>query len=358
MALESYLRAAPKAELHVHLEGSILPETLLTLARRNGVALPYDSAAGLREWFTFRDFPHFIEIYVAITKCLRREEDYELIAYEFGAEMARENVKYAEVTFTPSTHYWLDVPHETYFSGLQRGRMRAQQEFGVEMRWVFDLVRGVSDAERLRRQADYTTGVAIECKDEGVVALGLGGMEAGHPPEPFAPWFARALAAGLHSAPHAGETAGPESIWGSLRALEAERLGHGVRASEDAELVAYLRERRIPIEVCPTSNLRLGVYPSLAAHPLRRLYDAGVPVTINADDPPLFNTTLSDEVALLASAFNLDVAQIDEILLNGVRCSFLPDEQKRPLEAAFRAELDELKRQHLANQPSDTLDDA
>jgi aminodeoxyfutalosine deaminase len=347
MSLRSYIEAAPKAELHVHLEGSIRPATLLTLARRNGVTLPADSVEGLRQWFVFRDFNHFIEIYLTITRCLKREEDYVEIVYDFGREMARQNVRYAEVTFTPSTHDFLGVPHDVYFAGLTSGRERAQAELGVEIRWVYDIVRNVEDPARRERFADYTTRVAIEDMPHGVVALGLGGLEAGNPPEPFAPCFERARAAGLHSDPHSGETAGPESIWGALRALGAERIGHGVRAIEDPSLVTYLAEHHIPLEVNPTSNLRLGIYPSLAVHPLRRLYDAGVAVTVNSDDPPLFNTTLSDEIGLLAEPFGFDAAAIDEILLNGVRHSFLPLERKQALEAAFRAELAALKPLHL-----------
>jgi len=191
------------------------------------------------------------------------------------------------------------------------------------------------------------TDAAIAGQADGVVALGLGGIEPGHPPEPFAPWFERARAAGLHSAPHAGETAGPASVWGALHALEAERIGHGVRANEDPALVEYLAERGIPLEVCPTSNVRIGVYPDLAAHPLPRLHAAGVIVTINSDDPPLFNTTLNDEVVLLGNPFGLGVPAIDEILLNGVRHSFLAPERKREMAAAFRAEWATLKSVHL-----------
>jgi adenosine deaminase len=352
MSLRSYIEAAPKAELHVHLEGSIRPATLLTLAQRNSVTLPSDSVEGLRQWFVFRDFSHFIDIYLTITRCLKREEDYAEIVYDFGREMARQNVRYAEVTFTPSTHDFLGVPHDVYFSGLTRGRERAQTELGVEIRWVYDIVRNIEDPTRRARFADYTARVAIEDMPHGVVSLGLGGLEAGYPPEPFAPYFDRARAAGLHSDPHSGETAGPESIWGALRALGAERIGHGVRSIEDPELVTYLAEQRIPLEVNPTSNLRLGIYPSLAAHPLRRLHDAGVPVTVNSDDPPLFNTTLNDEVGLLAEPFGFDVAAIDEILLNGVRHSFLPPERKQSLEAAFRAELAALKPQLLMGAES------
>ena len=346
-SLERYLSAVPKAELHVHLEGSIQPSTLLTLARRNRVELPVRSVAELQDWFTFRDFNHFIEIYFEISSCLKTSEDYELIAYEFGASMAQQNARYAEVTFSPSTHrYSLGVPHDTYFGGLTRGRERARSDFGVEIRWIFDIVRNIKDEARNRTLADYTTSVAIEGKDDGVVALGLGGAEVGYPPEQFARWFEKARGAGLHSAPHAGETVGPASVWGALKALGAERLGHGVRAIEDAALVTYLAEQRILLEVCPTSNVRLGVYADYAEHPLPRLYAAGVPVTINSDDPALFNTILNNEVKLLADPFNFELKTINEILLNGVHYSFLLEEEKQAMEAAFRAEMSRLERDY------------
>jgi adenosine deaminase len=342
--LAAYLRAAPKAELHVHLEGSIRPATLLKLAERNGAALPAQDVDGLRRWFTYSNFDHFLEVYFAITNCLKTAADYELIAYEFGAEMARQNVRYAEVTFSPSSHYhMLGLSHETYFGGLTRGRARARADFGVEIRWVFDIVRSVPDEALRRDLADYTTSVAIASMDAGVVALGLGGAEVGYSPEQFAPWFARAIKAGLHSAPHAGETAGPESVWGAIMELGAERIGHGVRSIEDAALVDYLAEKYIPLEVCPTSNLRLGIYPSYAAHPLPRLYAAGVPLSINSDDPPLFNTTLNQEVALLADPFHFDLSTINELLLNGVRHSFLPPEEKQAMAAQFQEEMARLQ---------------
>lgn len=339
MSLERYLHAVPKVELHVHLEGAIRPATLLELARRNRVDLPADTVEGLRRWFAYRDFPHFVEIFVTATRCLCTAEDYELVAYEFGVEMAEQNVRYAEVTFSPSTHVWLERPWEMVFRGITRGRERAEAELGVRIRWIFDIVRSVSDAATLMPKADF----AIDGMRDGVVALGLGGMEDGAPPEPFAPQFDRARAAGLHSVPHAGEHAGPASVWGAIRSLGAERIAHGVRAIEDPALVAYLVEQGIALEVCPTSNVRLGVYPNLAAHPLRRLHEAGVTITINADDPPLFNTTLNDEVALLGGPFGFDIATIDEILLNGVRSTFLAPEERQSLEAAFRSEMAALK---------------
>ena len=342
--IELYTAASPKAELHVHLEGSIRPATLLKLAQRNGVQLPAQTLADLQKWFTFRDFDHFIEIYFEISSCLKTSEDYELIAYEFGANMARQNVRYAEVTFSPSTHQFsFGIPFDTFFTGMSRGRLLAQKEFGVEIRWIFDIVRDIPDGMLNRRRAEYTLAVALEGMDNGVVALGLGGAEVGNPPEQYAKWFEKAREAGLHSAPHAGETVGPDSVWGAVQTLSAERLGHGVRSIEDPVLVTYLAEKHIPLEICPTSNVKLGVYTDLAGHPLPGLYYAGVPVTINSDDPPLFNTTLNDEVKLLIDPFNFDIDTINEILLNGVRYSFLPVQEKQALEATFQVEMTKLR---------------
>ncbi len=346
-AIERYLQAVPKAELHIHLEGSIQPATLLTLARRNGVTLPVSTLAEMRAWFRFRDFPHFVEIYFALSSCLKTADDYELIAYECGAEMARQNVRYAEVTFSPSTHrYGRGLAHDVYFHGLNAGRQRARRDFGVEMRWVFDIVRDIADeSERLRR-AEYTTAVAIEAMHDGVVALGLGGYERGYPPEQFASCFEKALSAGLHSAPHAGETEGPASVWGALQTLGAQRIGHGVRSIEDAELVSYLAANGVPLEVCPLSNICLAIYPSLAEHPLPRLHGRGIPITVNSDDPSLFNATLQQNIQSLYETFSLSLDTIDEILLNGVRQSFLAQAKKEQLEIAFRAEMIRLRQEY------------
>jgi aminodeoxyfutalosine deaminase len=329
MTLASYVSAVPKAELHTHLEGAIAPRMLLGLAARNGVALPAETEDGLRRWFTYRSFVHFVEVFATLTTCLRTEQDYELIAYEYGAEMARQRCRYAEVTFTPSIHHERGVPFDVYFAGLTRGRRRAWDDFAVEMNWVFDIKRGATGDGRCRRLAEYTVATAIEGRGDGVVALGLGGAEAKRPPQFFAPFFDCARAAGLHSAPHAGETVGPASIWGALHSLGAERLEHGVRAVEDPALVAHLAAQRIPLDVCPTSNVRLGVYRDYAAHPLPLLHAAGCVVTVNADDPTLFGATLNDEVALLGERFGLPTRAIDEILLNAVRYSFLPAPARR-----------------------------
>ena len=337
----------PKVELHVHLEGSIQPGTLVELARRHGVKLPAQDEDGLRAWYTFRDFRHFIDVYLTISGLLRQQQDFELIVYDFGREMARQHIRYAEITFTPFTHLWQDkgLTPEDLIEGLEAGRQQAAQELGVEMAWVLDIPRNLSftDGVYTGFASDPTVEMALAWRERGVVALGLGGNEVGAPPEPFAPAFARARAGGLHSVPHAGEMAGPESIWGVLRALGAERIGHGVRAVEDATLVDHLVEHRIPLEVSPTSNLRLGVYPSYAAHPFRQLWDAGAYLTVNSDDPPLFNTSLTQEYFVLIDHFGFTATDLERITLNALGASFLPDERKATLEAELLSEFARLR---------------
>jgi aminodeoxyfutalosine deaminase len=342
MPLAEYFEAAPKAELHLHFQGSVQPETLLELARRHAIDLPVDNVAQLREWFRFRDFAHFVEVYAMLRACFVELGDFELVAYELGAELAAQHVRYAEVTFTPGPEVYRG-PRETFFDGLTRGRQRVLRDFGVDLRWIFDIPRRTVTLHPDIPLADFITSVAIDGRDDGVVALGLAGTENGYPPEPFEPWFDRARAAGLHSAPHAGETAGPESVWGALRALGAERIGHGVRAVEDPELLAYLVERRIGLEVCPTSNVQLGVFPSLDAHPLARLVTAGAVVTINTDTPAIFGIRLTDELGLLETHFGLSPAAIEAVLLNAFSVSFLPLEERTSLVAEVRRELEELR---------------
>jgi adenosine deaminase len=338
MDLREFARRMPKVELHVHLEGSIRPRTLLELARRNGVALPGGNEPGLFEFYRFRDFSHFVQVYVTITRCLRTPEDYALIAYEFGADCARQNVRYAEVTFTIATNMLSTGLHwQSILEALNDGRARARTEHGVDWRWVFDISRDNPETQ------DMVLEIALAARGQGVVALGLGGSEARLPPELFTRPFLRASEAGLGRVPHAGEMAGPRSIWASLRELHADRIGHGVRCIEDAALVSYLLDRRVPLEVCPTSNIRLGVFPDYSAHPLRRLWDAGLVMTVGSDDPPMFNTDLNQEYQVLVDHFGFDEDALQEASLNGLRASFLPQTEKVRLESSFRAEFARLR---------------
>lgn len=323
--LTNYIQQMPKAEIHIHLEGAIQPKTVLELAKRHNklASLPSNTEKGLRRWFSFTDFPHFVEVYLTIQDLIRTADDFALIVYENGADMAAQNIRYRELTVTPYTHTDYQnkgLEFAELFQGLEDGRNRAKEEFGVEMRWVFDIARNLTDkpdGSYDPTPAEKTLEYALEGKAKGsVVGFGLGGYEVGYPPERFAHAFEKAKAAGLLSVPHAGETVGPESIWGSLTALQADRIGHGVRAVEDPSLLATLKVKQIPLEINPTSNACLKVYDSPATHPFRLLDDRGLFVTVNTDDPPLFNTSLVQEYELLAREFGYNAAGLARIARN------------------------------------------
>jgi aminodeoxyfutalosine deaminase len=308
------------------------PATLLALAARRGVALPADDEAGLRRWFRFRDFDHFVEVYVTCSSCLAEPEDFQRLAVEFLAEQGRQNVVYSEVHFTISTHLARGGDGEAIAEALAAGAAEGERRFGARLRLIPDVVRNMP-----RERADRTVEWALAGVARGLtVALGIGGVEAGHPPEPFAAHFAAAARGGLRRVAHAGEHAGPDSVRAALEVLGAERIGHGVRAAEDPALVADLARRGVPLEVCPSSNLCLGVFPDLASHPFDRLHRAGVRVSVNSDDPPLFATTLCDEYLRLAATFGYGPRELAGFALAGLAHSFLPAAEKAALEADFR----------------------
>lgn len=334
----------PKVELHVHLEGAMRPATLLELARRNRVSLPADDVAGLREWFHFRDFDHFVEIYVACSAALKRPEDFQLLVADFAADQERENVRYCEVNFTIGTHWLNGLPIDEILDAMTETIRAAERERGVVIRLIPDIVRDVGN-----KTADPTLDWALEGAKRGiVVALGLTGREAIHSSAPYAGHFDEAAKQGLHRTAHAGEHAGPGSIYSVLDDCHAERVGHGVRAIEDEALIGRLRRDRTPLELCPTSNLCLGLAPDLAHHPFDRLRRAGLELSVNTDDPALFNTDLSTEFLNLAATFDYSADDLAGLALGAVRHAFLPEEEKRALEARFRAELAEAAESHLA----------
>ncbi|MCB8966456.1 MAG: adenosine deaminase [Chloroflexota bacterium] len=342
--LTQFIQDMPKAEVHIHLEGAIQPETVLKLAKHHHQLdkLPGDTVDALRNWFTFTDFPHFVKIYVAIQDLLRTAADFALIAYECGADMARQNIRYRELTVTPYTHtdhQDKGLTIDDILQGLEEGRQRAKEEFGVEMRWVFDVPRNLSfgDNGYSPYAATRTLEFALAGRDKGVVGFGLGGWEPGAPPRHFAHAFAAAKEAGLLCVPHAGETLGADSVWGAVNELQADRIGHGVRAIEDPELLALLKERQIPLEINPTSNICLGVYRRLAEHPFPHLDRMGLLVTVNSDDPPLFNTDLSGEYAVLATEFGYDAANLARVARNAFAVAGLEAETKQRLLSEFDA---------------------
>ena len=280
----------PKIELHVHLEDTVRPETLLEIARRNDYALPADTVEGLRELYEFRDFEHFIQIWVLTTNALQTRDDFRQVVVDYAAEAASHGAVYLEGIFSPAERVRRGVGWDDIFAGYCDGAEEARELHGVEIRLTPDIVRGfpLDEAEPVVRYAAKYT-------DRGVVGVGLGGLEAQYPPEPYASVFALAKAEGLGSVPHAGEVAGPASVRGALDALGADRIRHGFRAVEDEALVAELARREIVLDISPVSNVRTGAVGSLAEHPLPKLVAAGVRCSISTDDPAMFDTDLTDD---------------------------------------------------------------
>lgn len=345
MILTDFIRTMPKVELHVHLQGATQPETWLELARRNHVKLPADTVEGMREWFVFRNFRHFIDTYIQVSRCIMTSDDIELVARDFLKNQAAQNIVYSEVTFTPSVRTITGEmpPFEDQLAALNRAKAWAEAELGVSMNTIIDIPREVTI-----EQADHYAGWVIDHYRDGVVALGLGGYEPGNPPEKYARQFERALGAGIPLIPHAGETVGPESVWNAIKVCHPVRIEHGVRSMEDEALADYLCEHQIPLDVCPTSNILLGVYPRFEDHILPRMIEKGLYVTLNSDDPPMFNSTLTDEYLKSAQAFGWEGAMVEQIALNGVRATLLPDEEKTAMEQRFKTEFEGLKRQDSA----------
>jgi aminodeoxyfutalosine deaminase len=286
----------PKIELHVHLEGTMRPETLLEIARRNDYALPAETVEDVAALYDFRDFAHFIEVWVLTTNALRTAEDFRQLLVDYAAEAASHGAVYIEGIFSPAERVRRGVSWEELFEGYCDGAQEARELHGVEVRLTPDITRGFTLDE-----AEETVRWAARYRDRGVVGVGLGGLESEFAPEPYSPAFERARDEGLASVPHAGEVAGPDSVRSALEVLGAVRVRHGIRSVEDPGLVDELRDRALVLDVCPISNVRTGAVRSLAEHPLRQLVTAGVHCSVSTDDPAMFDTDLTHDYEAAAS---------------------------------------------------------
>lgn len=305
MAGMAWRHELAKAELHLHLEGSVTPDLMQELA-------PALSAEEIRGRFGFDTFAGFLECYKWVVEHLRCPEDYALVARRLLVSLERQNVRYAEITISAGVVLWKKQEFAPIYDALRREGAASS----VAVRWNLDAVRHFG-AEHAMRVAE----LAAERVNCGVVSFGIGGDEERGPAEWFTEVYKFARNSGLRLTAHAGETAGSESVWGALR-LGSERIGHGIRAVDDPALVRHLRDQDIPLEICISSNLATGVVESLRAHPVKRLYDAGVPIVLNTDDPGLFNTTLEREFDLAVSEFGFSEAELARIAENGFRYAF------------------------------------
>jgi aminodeoxyfutalosine deaminase len=326
LEIEDFIRRLPKAELHLHLEGAILPATMVELSARHDVRpLTLVEAEAL---YQFTDFTGFLNAFKAVTAQLIGPEDYELAAWRMMEHLAAEGVVHAEIYISVGVIYhWRDhdsAAFEPIFAGLERARERAERELGLSIYWILDAVRHfpVEEAERVFRKA-----AELKPTHSSIVGIGLGGDERRCGSESFRRLYAEAKEAGLRLTNHAGETTGPEAIWEAL-SIGSERLGHAVSVLQDEKLVQELKTRSVPLEMCPTSNLRTGVCPSFAAHPLRRLFDLGLTVTLNSDDPAFFGSDLANEYLLAHTEQGFTGDELRHLAANSIRASFLPEEAK------------------------------
>ena len=315
----SFIQSLPKAELHLHLEGSVTAQTLVELRRRHGKE---NTIAETESLCQYKDFTGFLMAFKNLTEDLQTPEDYELITYRLMEQLKAENILHAEVYVSVGVCLWRKLEFDAIFEGLERGRERGERDFGISLLWIFDAVRQFGT-----EAAQTVFELAAKYRDRNVVGIGIGGDEVKAPPETFREQYAYAAAQGLRLTCHAGESAGPESIWGALN-LGAERIGHGLTAYCDPELIEELAQRQVPVEVCMTSNLKTGCCPNLHDHPVRKYFDQGLMVTLNSDDPAMFGTTLNREYELARSEFGFTDEHLRELARNSFEASFLLADKK------------------------------
>ncbi|MBO0846889.1 MAG: adenosine deaminase [Nocardioides sp.] len=334
--MSSFIAGLPKAELHVHHVGSASPGIVSELAMRHPGVVPVDSEE-LRRFFEFRDFAHFVDVYLAVVALLRTDEDIRYLTYEVARELATsQQVRYAELTCTPYTSVLphdpdRGIPIEAYTEAIEDARTAAERDFGIVLRWIYD-----TPGESGVPAADATLSFATNHRVDALVGFGLGGPEIGVGRPQFKPHFDAARRLGLHSVPHAGETTGPETVWDALASLGAERIGHGTSSAQDSRLLEHLARHGVPLEVCPSSNIATRAVASLDEHPIAVFRDAGVTVTVNSDDPSMFGTSLNREYEIAARLLDLDRDGVADLARTAVSASFAPD----VLKASLLAEID------------------
>ena len=318
----------PKVELHLHLEGAIPHDALWELIQKYGGEASVPNLQALRDKFHYRDFPHFIETWVWKNQFLREYEDFTFIAEAVARDLAYQNIRYAETFFAPSDFARHGLETQKLAEAIRTGLSRVSQ---TEISLIADLVR-----DRGLENAAKNLAEINEVKNLGVVGITIGGSEQDYPPEPFADIYERARRLGFHTSAHAGEAAGPESIWGAIRSLKVERIGHGTRAFEDNALVDYLAEHSIPLEICLTSNVQTRIVESFRKHPIRSYFERGIIITINTDDPKMFGNSLSGEYKVLEVELGFSRKDIQRIILQGIQVSWLSEDRKRELTKTFR----------------------
>ena len=324
------LSLLPKAELHLHIEGTFEPELIFAIAERNGIALDYPSVAALRDAYRFTDLQSFLNVYYAGMRVLRTEQDYEDLATAYLRKAKSQNVRHAEIFFDPQAHTGRGIAFSTVVDGLASALAKSERDFGITTKLIMCFLRDLPAASAME-----TLEQALPYRDR-IVGVGLDSAEAGNPPSKFQVVFERARAEGFIAVAHAGEEGPPEYVWQALDLLKVSRVDHGVRSMEDPKLVERLRRTQMPLTVCPLSNLRLKVVSDLAHHPLKRMLDAGLRASVNSDDPAYFGGYAGDNFREVTRALNLSREDVVTLAKNSFLSSFIDDEAKR----AHVAEID------------------
>ena len=322
-------------ELHLHLEGAIPLEALWELVQKYGTDPSVTDIEVLKRKFQYKDFPHFLATWVWKNQFLREYDDFTFIAEAVAKSLVRQNIRYAEVFYTPSDFFEHGLETQKLTEAIRSGLARVKQ---TEVKLIMDFCR-----DRGPENAVNNLSTVNEVKQLMVIGVGLGGSEQAFPPEPFAEVYEQARKLGFHTTAHAGEAAGPTSIWGAIRSLKVERIGHGTRAIEDEQLMKYLAEKKIPLECCPLSNVRTGVVKSIDAHPVKKFYDAGLLVTVNTDDPAMFGNSLAEEYQLLEERLGFSRDEVRTLILNGIEASWLAEKRKQVMTDSFCKDKDWLE---------------
>ncbi len=331
--MEQFIQAIPKVELHLHLEGAIPLETIFNLIKRAGGEESIKNLDDLRRKLIYTDFANFIDVWTWKNTFIRMEEDFEEIVYRVLESLSKQNVKYVEAFYSPGDFWRVGLSVKGITEYLIKGKERAYHDFGIQSELIIDLIRDHGPERSMQYLEEATPYLG-----RGVIGIGLGGSEQSFPPEPYAFIYKEARERGFRLTAHAGEAAGAKSIWAAVEKLGVERIGHGARANEDPKLVFLLKERQIPLEMCVISNVKTGVCSSIEVHPIKQYFQQGLMVTVNSDDPTMFNTTINQEYLVLVQELGFTVSELKRLSLNGINASFMSDENKKLMRSRFEKE--------------------
>jgi len=334
---ENIIRMMPKTELHLHLEGAIPLETLYELILRGGEDPSIQTIEDLEKKLTYTDFAHFIEVWTWMTTFIKEEKNFEEIVYQVLRNLSEQNVKYVEAFYSPGDYWRQGLSVQKITEYMIKGKERAYQDFGIRSELIVDLIRNHGPDVGIQRLEEVTPYLG-----KGVIGIGLGGSEQKCPADPYAHVYKEARRRGFRLTAHAGEAVGPDSIWAALRKLRCERIGHGVRAKEDPKLISLLKEWQIPLEICVISNVKTKVCQSVESHPIKQYYEDGLMVTVNSDDPSMFNTSITQEYLVIAQKLNFTVNDIRQLTMNGIEASFMSEKEKEAMKAQFAREWHQL----------------